>query len=244
MSDLIDFVIGRHGGLQRWEKAASVAAEVHVHGGFWAYKGQPDLLGHQSVVADVHRQRISMTPFGAGRTLEHDQDADRVTVTDRDGQVIDELVAPRASMAGFAPDTPWTPAQTGYFISYATWTYLLEPFLFTRPGAEAREIEPWHEVGETWRRLEVLFPPSIASHSRVQTYYFDADTGLQRRVDYSPDVNGNPLVAHYTTEHRDFDGLIVPTRRRVLLRGTDGTPVQDSAAILLDIGDVRLRGSR
>jgi hypothetical protein len=43
---------------------------VHVHGRFWGYKGQPDLLGHESVRADVHRQRISMTPFGVGRTLE------------------------------------------------------------------------------------------------------------------------------------------------------------------------------
>ena len=240
MSDLIDFVIGKHGGLKRWGRATSVTAEVHVYGGFWAFKGQPDLLGRVLATADVHRQHISMTPFGAGRTLEFDQAADRVAISERDGRVVDELTAPRASMAGFAPDTPWTPTQTGYFISYATWTYLLEPFLFTLPGIEAREVEPWSEVGETWRRLEVVFPDSIASHSHVQTYYFDADTGLQRRVDYSPDVNGNPLVAHYTTEHRDIDGLIVPTRRRVLLRGDDGAALQDSAAILLDIADARL----
>jgi hypothetical protein len=59
-------------------------------------------------------------------------------------------------------------------------------------------------------------------------------------VDYSPDVNGNPLVAHYTTEHRDIDGLTVPTRRRVLLRSDDGTALQESAAILLDIADAHL----
>jgi hypothetical protein len=39
--------------------------------------------------------------------------------------------------------------QTGYFIAYATWSYLLEPFLLTLPGVETREIEPWSEVGET-----------------------------------------------------------------------------------------------
>jgi hypothetical protein len=143
-------------------------------------------------------------------------------------------------MAGFRPDTAWTAAQTGYFISYATWTYLLESFLFTLPGVQAREVEPWREVGETWRRLEVEFPAGLASHSRTQTYYIDADTGLQRRIDYSPDVNGNPPVAHYTTEHRTFDGLVVPTRRRVLLRREDGTAIQESAAILLDVSDARL----
>lgn len=55
---------------------------------------------------------------------------------------------------------------------------------------------------------------------------------------YSPDVNGNPLVAHYTTEHHDFGGLIVPTRRHVLLRDEKGTADQSFCAILPDISDV------
>jgi hypothetical protein len=58
--------------------------------------------------------------------------------------------------------------------------------LFTLPGVGTREIEPWSEVGETWHRLEVTFPSGIATHNTVQTYYFDSDTGLQRRMDYSP----------------------------------------------------------
>jgi hypothetical protein len=118
-------------------------------------------------------------------------------------------------MAGFTGDTPWTPTQTGYFNSYGTWIYLLEPFLLTLPGVQTREIEPWSEARETWRRLEVTFPDTIASHSRVQTYYFGAATAMQRRVDYSPDVNGRPPAAHYTLERHVFDGLVVPARRRV-----------------------------
>ncbi|MFE1879660.1 hypothetical protein [Streptomyces diastatochromogenes] len=81
------------------------------------------------------------------------------------------------------------------------------------------------KAGETWRRLEVTFPDSIATHSTVQTYYFDAATGL---------------VAHYTTEHQDFDGLLVPTRRRVLLRNKEGVADQSFCAILLDISNVKL----
>lgn len=237
MSDLIDLVVDAHGGIDRWQQARTVSADIHVYGGFWGYKGQPDLLGHESVVAAVHQQHIELR--SEGRTIEFDGAADRVTVHDPGG-LGDAITAPRASMAGFSAETPWSRVQTGYFISYATWTYLLEPFLFTLPGVQAREIEPWSEVGETWRRLEVQFPDTIASHSSIQTYYFDAETGLQRRVDYSPDVNGNPLVAHYTTEHRTYAGLVVPTRRRVLLRDEDGTALQESAAILLDLTDVRL----
>jgi hypothetical protein len=240
MSDLVDFVIDRHGGLHRWEHAASVSAQVHVHGGFWGFKGQPDLLGHELVTADIHRQHIAMRPFDSARTLQFDGVADRVEITDRDGRVVDELTAPRASMAGYAGDTPWTPTQTGYFISYASWMYLLEPLVFTLPDVETREIEPWAEDGEIWRRLEVTFPETIASHSTVQTYYFDSKTGLQRRMDYDVEVNGWANVAHYTSEHRAFGEMIVPTRRRVLLRNEQNVADHGSAAILLDVGHVRL----
>ena len=239
MNDLLDFIIERHGGIDRWREASTLSATVHVYGRFWAFKGQPDRLGVESVTADIHLQRIMMTPFGRGLNLEFDAGLDRVRITGSGGEVQDELTAPRRSMAGYTGDTQWSATQTGYFISYATWMYLLEPFLFTLPGVRTREIEPWSEVGETWRRLEVTFPDEIATHSTVQTYYFDSDTGLQRRMDYSPDVNGNPLVAQYTSEHHDCGGLIVPTRRRVLLRNDEGVADQSFCAILLDVSEVQ-----
>jgi hypothetical protein len=48
---------------------------------------------------------------------------------------------------------------------------------------ETKEIEPWQENGETWRRLKVTFPASIATHSAEQTFYFDQE-GLLTRHDY------------------------------------------------------------
>jgi hypothetical protein len=240
MTDLLNFAIDRRGGLDRWHDASTVTAKVHVHGVFWTRKGQPGLVGMESVTAGIHRQHITMTPFGERSSLEFDARLDHVRILGPDGEVHEELTAPRRSMAGFTTTTQWSATQTGYFIAYATWCYLLEPFLLTYPGVETREIEPWSEVGETWRRLQVTFPEDMAVHNRVQTYYFDADTGLQRRIDYSPDVNGNPPVAHYTSEHHEFGGIIIPTRRRVLLRDTEGVANQGSASILLDISQVQL----
>ena len=109
---------------------------------FWAFKGQPDRLGVESVTADIRRQRIAMTPFGEGSTLEFDAGLNRVRIIGSRGEVQDELTAPRRSMAGYTGDTQWSATQTGYFISYATWMYLLEPFLSTLPGVGSREIEP------------------------------------------------------------------------------------------------------
>jgi len=240
MNELLEFVLAQHGGIQRWAGATTATATVNVHGVFWPYKGQPDLLGVETVTADLTRQRISMSPYGEGRTLTYDAAANLVTITDADGTVVNELANPRDSMAGYQGDTQWSATQMGYFISYATWIYLAEPLLFTLPGVETREIEPWSEDGETWRRLEVTFPDTIASHSRVQTYYFDSESGMQRRMDYDVEVNGWAEVAHYTSEHKDFDGLLAPTRRRVLLRDAENYGLHNFAAILLDIDAVQL----
>jgi hypothetical protein len=239
MNDLVELVQTKHGSNPSWEAARAVSAKLRVHGVFWPFKGQPDLLGDVTVTADLTRQRISMTPFGEGQTLTFDAAQDLVTITDATGAVVDSLSAPRLSMAGYLGDTRWSPTQMGYFISYATWTYLAEPLLFTLPGVQTREIDPWDEDGETWRRLEVTFPESIHSHSEVQTYYFDAETGLQRRMDYDVEVNGWAEVAHYTSEHKDFQGLEAPTRRRVLLRDKDNNGIHTFAAILLDLTDLR-----
>ena len=82
------------------------------------------------------------------------------------------LVAP---FLGFALATPWDAIQVAYFASAAMWNYLTEPFGFTYPGVQAREIEPWNENGETWRRLAVTFRargPRPASHWATPTGSF------------------------------------------------------------------------
>ena len=104
---------------------------------------------------------------------------------------------------------------------------------------ESREIEPWHEDGQTWRRLAVNFPSSIATHNADQVFYFDADC-LQRCVDYAPEGHGT-LNAHYTDEHKTSDGIVFPTRRRVYRRNADGIADKSLAVITLDIDNLRLR---
>jgi hypothetical protein len=109
--------------------------------------------------------------------------------------------------------------------------------VFTYAGVEAREIEPWDEDGQPWRRLAVTFPKTNANHNADQVFYYDADFML-RRMDYSPDVTGNPPVAHYTHDPKTFDGFVFPTRRRVHRHDADGIADQSFAAITLDIESI------
>jgi hypothetical protein len=72
--------------------------------------------------------------------------------------------------------------------------------------------------------------------TRQQTYYFD-DAGLLRRLDYSVDLLGGGPAVHYPSEYREFDGIMVPTRRRVYVRNPDGSPVLDSVSVAIDVTD-------
>lgn len=80
-------------------------------------------------------------------------------------------------------------------------------------------------------------PKTIANHNADQVFYYD-DAFMQRRMDYSPDVTGNPLVAHYAYDHKTFDGFVFPTRRRVLLHDAEGVAKQAFAPITVDVSDV------
>src|SRR3546814_20705780 len=86
-----------------------------------------------------------------------------------------------------AREYPWDLLHLAYFCGYAGWNYLTTPFLFTYPGFETEEIEPWEEEGEIWRRLKVRFSPDIPTHCPEQIFHFDAK-GLLRRLDYHSEV--------------------------------------------------------
>ena len=42
---------------------------------------------------------------------------------------------------------------------------------------------------------------------------------------------------HYTSDYREFDGIMVPTRRRVHVRRPDGSPALESVSVAIDVAD-------
>jgi hypothetical protein len=200
-------------------------------------RGWPDVYTDQTVTLDARRQHIAFTPCtGPGPSSVLDVGPERVAIVASDGRVTDERDEPRGSFPlPFDPfTTRWDAIQVAYFTSAAVWNYLTQPFSLSYPGVEAEEIGPWHEDSETWRRLAVTFPPSNANHNREQVFYY-GDDFMQRRMDYSPDVTGNPPIAHYTDRYKSFDGFVFPTRRRVFLHDANGIANRDLALITIDV---------
>jgi len=233
MNDLLAFAIDAHGGMDRWDTFRRLRAELSIDGAIWHVKQVPGLLKNKVVELDTHVQRISISPFGASgerSVFVHD----RLGFESAEGNEIEGGAATAASFIGHTRETPWQPLHAAYFASEALWTYLTSPFLYTYPGFNTREIDPWQENGETWRRLEVTFPDDIASHTRTQVTHFGPD-GLMRRHDYTVDILGGATGANYPGDYREVQGLRMPMSRRIHAYDEAGQSVPDPLLVSIDV---------
>jgi hypothetical protein len=149
-----------------------------------------------------------------------------------------ERADPRASFHGHEETTPWDPLHRAYFNGYALWSYLTMPFLFTLPGVKVEELAPWEEGTQTWRRLRVHFPESVATHCPVQDFYFGEDF-LLRRHDYELDVSAGLPASQYVSDYIEADGLRTPGKRRAYRRDPEGRAIEAQLLVAIDISDLR-----
>ena len=236
MNDLLKLAIEGHGGLRRWEQLSRFRAAVSITGAIWTRKGKPGLLDDVELEGDTCDQRLTITPFpqpGRYTTWQPDHQ----TIETSAGVVLAERRDPAAAFIGTTRHSPWDEFQVAYFAGEANWNYFTAPFLFARGDFVTEETWPWREDGQMLRTLLVTYPATIVAHTRQQTYYFD-DTGLLRRLDYTVDILGGGPAVHYPSRYRDFDGIMVPTRRRVYVRSADDSPVLDRTSVAIDVTDV------
>ena len=236
MNKLAKQAMDAHGGLERWNRFTTLSAHLIQGGDLWAAKGKAGVLADATVTVDLRDEKASHWPFGSPDRRSRFE-PQRVVLEDANGKVLEELLQPRSSFNGHA--TLWSDLQLAYFAGYAMWTYLNVPFLLARHGVESEEVEPWQESGETWRRLKIRFPAGIATHSTEQTLYFDR-RGLLRRQDYNVDIDGTAGAAHYVYDHKEFSGIVFPTKRRVFRRQPDGHHAPEPLIISIDLDRIAL----
>ena len=237
MNDLLELAVNAHGGMRRWEQIGRFQAAASITGAIWELKGKPGLLYDVVLEGETRDQRLKVTPFpwpGRYATWE----PYRQTIETDDGMLVAERRDPAASFAGLTLESPWDDFQVAYFAGEANWNYFVSPFIFARPDFVVEETEPWHECGQVWRRLVVTYPDTIVAHCRQQAYSFD-DAGLLRRIDYVVNILGGGPAVHYPSDYCEFDGIMVPTRRRVYVRNPDGSPQRDSVSVAVDVADVK-----
>ena len=177
MDSRLKLAIEAHGGLNAWSKFESLHANVSIAGALWDQKQVPGLFENARVELKLRYQHVITHLVGLGERIVFTPN--QVSLETESGSFLDTRIDPRCAFAGQTADSKWDKLHAGYFSSYALWGYLTTPFLYTYPGFEAQEIEPWYENGERWRVLEVTFPDGYAARTRTQYSYFGED-GLLR----------------------------------------------------------------
>jgi hypothetical protein len=237
MSNLQHDALSARGGIEQFQKFSSLSARLFQFGVLWDLKGKPNTLAHADVRVNLRKQEVSHWPFHPTQNRSNFT-PDEVRIETPEGEVIERLSHPRASFSGFAMETHWSDPQLAYFAGYTMWTYLTSPFILMQPDVVTEEIAPWTEKGETWRRLRVTFPETIATHSRVQTFYFGQD-GLIRRHDYEVEIQGNNAAARYLFDPVTVQGIVLPSKFRVYPRLSDNTATNEPLIVGVDISDYR-----
>jgi hypothetical protein len=228
------FAIDAHGGLKRWNEFTRLRAKVSIGGAIWDVKQQPGLLTDKTFDIRTHEQRLTISPFSAP-SLRSVFVPGRLVLETLDGTLSEARDDPEAAFEGQAREDPWDEFDVAFFASEALWTYLTLPFLYAYPGFESEEIEPWHEDGEEWRRLQVTFPDHIVSHTKTQVTHFGAD-GMMRRHDYTVDILGGATGANYTSNYKDFQGIRMPTTRRIYAYDAAMQKTPEPLLVSLDFG--------
>lgn len=211
------------GGEQRWRSARRVAARTRSGGLLPRTRVPGNRFADYLVTVEVERQHAILDPYpepGLRGVL----DGDEVRIETSTREPVKARRDPRSrffGLAGLRRNVRWDELDATYFAGYAMWNYLTTPLLLARPEIELSEGAPWAGEGAPWRRLDARFPPDIHTHSARQSFFLDQGGRLVRH-DYTAQVVARRAhAAHYCAEHREFDGLLFPTRRRVLPRRRD-----------------------
>jgi hypothetical protein len=239
MNDLLSLALAAHGGMARWSCYTDVEATLTVTGGLWSIKQRTDLFDPISIFAATRDQGLILQPFSAPDRLALFE-PDSVTIETLEERVVSCCEHPLAEFADHAVDTPWDHAHAAYFLGHAVWAYLTAPFLYTYPGFATEELSPHEENGEEWRRLKIVFPNCLARHSRTQIAYFGPD-GLLRRHDSMIDVLGSISSTDYASDYGEFNGIKIPTRRRLFGVASDGRIIGPRPLLAIDFARLAFR---
>jgi hypothetical protein len=222
--ELARLAIASHGGEHAWDTLERRTVRVWYGGLAFAAKLQGHALRAVEAEVATSGQHVRLRDYpsiGYEGVLEQDGSV-RIQPADAPGEPSSSRENAGAAFADLRHRLWWDRLDTLYFAGSALWTYLSSPFVWLRDGYGLRQLEPWREGGERWRRLAVRFPDAVQTHCREQVFHID-EQGLIRRHDYTPEPFRNGIAAaDYSYDIQRIEGLLLATRRAVFPRRRDG----------------------
>jgi hypothetical protein len=234
---LLAEILAAHGGTERWESLHGLEAQLSAWGLLFRAKRRPP-LNHQRVRVSTREPRVWFDDYPKPGLMGELRGLEAVRIRNAAGAIVVQRSEPRAFFRSLRRQLSWDDLDLLYFAGYAIWNPLTAPFLFLRPGCALEALEPVRTTIGMWRRLRVQFPPDVPTHCPQQVFYFDGQ-GRLVRLDYTAEVVGRwARAAHTCDDHRWFEGLLIPTRRRVTPRAL-GRALSGPTLVGITVHDVR-----
>ena len=190
---LLEQCLAAYGGLERWQAHEAVDVRVSARGLAFAMKGNPRPLTDTLARVRTSGQHVEFFDWPRpGETAVLTSDEARIGERRR--------AEPRWGLR-------WDELDMLAFGGAAMWTYLSLPFVLADWGAE--ELPG--------RRLRFRVPEPIRSHCREQTIHLDDSFLIVKHEYVAESFGGWARGVHTSSRFETFDGLPVPTRRRVRL---------------------------
>lgn len=222
---LCERVLAAYGGRPRWQAASAVEAQVSASGWAFRLKLQPPDRNIRVQAAIGGKPGARYAPAGRHGEIAV-LEGQHIRLEDSSGALVAERDDPKRFFPYGRRALWWDQLDRTYFSAYALWNYLTFPALMLRSDIQ------WTELPGA--RMEAVFPASIPTHSARQVFYFDPETGLLLRHDYTAEVFGSwARAANVVLEHGSWEGIPFPSHRRVTPVGAGERPM--AAPVLVDI---------
>ena len=223
------------GGLDLWRQMSRYTVHMSFGGVLCSRKCAAAQLKDVVVEGSTDQQSLEINGF-SGMNRRAMYRPDWVALEGMDGQLLKETKASTQELRECLRASTWDELQLAYYFGYAVWNYIAVPFVLAEPDVTTEELEPRSVQFDSWRRLEVRFPPRVVTHSTEQTVYFDRD-GLLRRIDYTSELE-DTRIAQLFSGHQGFSGIIVPTLGTSLRIAPDGVSLAKPSLVDVEIFDV------
>lgn len=238
MHPFLSGIIGNNGGFELWQQHATLHVELRFGGLAFASRWNRKGLRRRRARVFLHEQKVIFENY-LTTGCRGIYTPENLCLETPEGNIFAGRRQPRAVFGSFRRQLWWDDLDLLYFAGYALWNYLTMPWLLTFEGVEIQSVGDWEEAGETWKKLTVQFPAGIATHSTIQTFYFDKNYRL-RRHDYTPEVFVSwAKAAHYCLDHQNLGGLQFPLKRLVFPRKSNGIAATFPTLVFIEITAAR-----
>lgn len=231
-------IIESHGGRDLWARLHSLEVELSARGLLFAMKRRPPLV-RATVTAMAREPRFLFHDFPSPGLTGELIGNEEVRILGGAGRVVASRPQPRRAFHGLEKFLRWDDLDFVYFGGYATWNYLLTPFLFLHEGMAIECVPARAGTPAGWTCLRVRFPEHIPTHCATQLFFFDERYHL-RRLEYVAEVVGGwAHAAHVCEDYRNFAGYKAPTWRRVRPIAPGNLMLPGPTLVAIDIHHIR-----